>query len=350
MSLFGGKKSNSILGIDIGASSLKVVELSFEKKRTQLMTYGYAELPEDVTSGSLYDDPKKTGQLIADVCKQAGCTSAVAMAALPTTNVFSSILSVPETEDKKERQAAVDAEVSKLAPLPMNEMILQTTFLDKEPDRDAKHFRALVTGAAKTFVQQYVEMFKAAKLELKAIDTEAFALVRSLIGRDKGAICIVDMGSARTNIIIVEKGIPFVSRSVNIGGDTLTRKLMTQMQVDEAQAERMKRDLSTGAQTGEMPKVLEAIMLPIINELRYALELYAKMELTQMKTVEKIILTGGSSHLPHMTDYIANKLNINVYRGDPWGRVAYPADLTSVLEEIGPRFSVAIGLAMKEEN
>ncbi|NQV89408.1 MAG: type IV pilus assembly protein PilM [Parcubacteria group bacterium] len=368
MGLFGKKKPSSFLGVDIGASSVKVVEFESKKGRATLLTYGYAELPTVEASNTMFEDPRATGELIARVCKEAGCKSTSAMAALPTSNVFSAILSIPEVADKKLRQAAVDAEVGKLTPIPLNEMITQTTFLDSGKKKDNsdksggagsgsagkdKTFRALVTGSAKTFIQKYIEIFKVAKLNLQAIDTESLALIRALIGKDMGVIMLLDIGSKRTNIMIVEKGIPFVSRSINIGGNTVTQHLMQTMSMPEEDAERMKRDLgvtASGASAlpGGLPNVLEPIMLPLVNEIRYAFQLYAGMELAESKEVEKIIVTGGSSHLPRVPEYLAETLNMNVYRGDPWARVVYPADLSAVLEEIGPRMSVAIGLAMRE--
>jgi len=362
MGLFGKKKPKSFLGVDIGASSIKIVEFESKKGRATLLTYGYAELPSMEAGDTMFEDPKATGALVARVWKEAGCKSTSAMAALPTSNVFSTILSIPEVKDKKLRQAAVDAEVEKLTPLPLSEMITQTTFLDGKKEKKGKKdelktkqktFRALVTGSAKTFIQKYIEIFKVAKLSLQAIDTESLALIRALIGKDKGAIMILDIGSKRTNIMIVEKGVPFVSRSINIGGNTVTQQLVQTMKVPEAEAERIKRDLGMAASTasglaGGLPKVLEPIMQPLVNEIRYAFQLYAGMELAEVKEVEKIIVTGGSSHLPRVPEYLAETLNMNVYRGDPWARVVYPAELAAVLEEIGPRMSVAIGLAMRE--
>jgi type IV pilus assembly protein PilM len=372
MGLFSKKKPNSFLGVDIGASGVKVVEFGVKGGRPTLLTYGYAELPDAQAGESLFDQPKLAGELVARVCKEAGVKSKEAMSALPSSYVFSTLFSLPRVKDPKKRQALVDAEVSKLAPLPLSEMILQTTFLDDEKKAkvsknkkdkteksDApkvepkKQFRALATGAAKTFIQKYIEIFKVAKLNLQAIDTESLALVRSLIGKDRGAIMLIDIGSKRTNMVIVEKGIPFVSRSINIGGDAVTTLLMKQLDLPEADAERVKRDLGTGAYSesglaGGLPKLLESLALPLVNEIRYAFSLYSKMRLADIKKVEKIILTGGSSHLPRIPEYLAETLNMNVYRGDPWARVVYPEELTSVLEEIGPRMSVAIGLAMRD--
>lgn len=368
MGLFGRKQPKSFLGVDIGASSIKVVEFEARKGRPLLMTYGYAEVPVEESGESLFDQPKRTGELLARVCKEAGTRAISAMAALPTSHVFATILSLPDGKDQRAKQAAVDAEVTKLAPLPLSEMIIQTTYLDEErkdqkKQKDKKEqaesqpkqkqFRAMVTGSAKTFIQKYIEVFKAAKLNLQAIDTESLALVRALIGKDKGAIMVIDIGSQRTTIMIVEKGIPFVSRSIQLGGDTVTRAVMSQMNLGEEDAERIKRDLGTVSPGGMgladgLPKVLEVLMLPLVNEIRFAFQLYAGMDLALIKKVEKIIVTGGSSHLPRVPEYLAETLNLNVYRGDPWARVVFPQDLTSVLEEIGPRMSVAIGLAMRE--
>lgn len=367
MGLFGSSKSKTFLGVDIGGSSIKVVELANEKGRARLMTYGYLELPPQDGGDGLFDQPKKAGEFLARVCKESDVKATQAMTALQSSNVFSTILSLPKSKDPKMMKGLIDAELGKLAPLPVNEMITYSTMIDGEGGKGKaekgasvgaplvgahsekdKYSRVLVTGAAKTLVSKYIEIFKTAKLSLQAIDTESFALIRALIGKDKGAIMILDLGSKRTNLFIVEKGIPFVSRSINLGGDSVTKRMVEQMQLKEEDAERAKRDLGIAGGNGALPKILEPIMQPIVNEIRFAFQLYANMELTELKRVEKIILTGGSSHLAHVPEYLSETLNMNVYRGDPWARVVYPKDLAVVLEEIGPRMAVAVGLAMRE--
>jgi type IV pilus assembly protein PilM len=214
---------------------------------------------------------------------------------------------------------------------------------------EKKMTHVLVTGAAKTLVQKYVEMFKVAKLDLQAIDTEAFALVRALIGKDRSATLVVDIGSKRTNLLLAERGIPFLSRSINIGGDTVTAQLQEQMRFSPEEAERMKRDLGSASFGGEkLPPLLEPFAQALLNEIRYAMQLFSGMDMIQQKRIEKVILTGGSSHLPGIADALSNALNLNVYRGDPWARLSYPEPLRPVLDDIGPRMSVAIGLAMRD--
>jgi type IV pilus assembly protein PilM len=362
---FRKKQSHTYLGVDVGAAGLKVVELANEKGRAKLMTYGYTERKPGQAAMSPFDDPKATGELLAALCRKCGTRGTKAMAALPLSSVFSAIVSVPRRKTEKEMQPLVDAQVAKLTPIPVSEMVLYSTYIDgigkeniknQEPkaqlEKPSDHVRVLVTGAAKSLVQKYVEIFRAAKLDLQAIDTEAFALVRSLIGKDRGPIAILDIGGMRANVTVVEKGVPVLTRSINLGGNAVTKRIMEQMGVPEAEAEQMKLDLGNmaGASSGVggLPAVLDAVMQPMLNEIRYAFQLYAGMELAEFKKVEKIVLTGGSSHLPRIVEFLKESLNVNVYRGDPWARVAFPEDLRPVLDEVGPRMAVAIGLGMRE--
>ena len=363
MGLFGGQKKDSYLGVDIGAGGVKVVELNSKKGRPTVLTYGYStrNLGEIITSP--FDDVKGTGMILKKICEQAGVKSNRVMAALPMSSVFTAIISIPRLKTEKEMKPLIDTQVAKLTPLPLSDMITYSTFIDpvkkdkekkdQKKDRKKEYVRVLVTGAAKSLVQKYIEIFKVAKLKLEALDTEAFALIRSLIGNDKSSIMILDIGSLRTNITVVEKGVPFLTRSINVGGYAVTKHFMEKSSLSETEAEQMKKDLSkmvTFAETtvGGMPKILETAMQPILNEILYSFQLYEKMELTEANKVEKVILTGGSSHLPYLPEYFSEKLNLNVYRGDPWARVAIPHDLRPVLDDIGPKMSVAIGLAMRE--
>jgi type IV pilus assembly protein PilM len=201
-------------------------------------------------------------------------------------------------------------------------------------------------------VQKYVTVFGRAGLQLVSLETETLALIRSLIGKDRSTTMLVDIGAARTNIIIVENGIPYVTRSVDMGGATLTRAMSKALSMDIKAAEEMKTDIKSVSSIypGEgMPKIFETTMAPMVTELQYSMNLYTGQAAEgEDKRVEKIILTGGTAALPALAGYFSSQLNMKAYVGDPWARVAYPEELRPVLDEIGMRFSVAVGLAMSE--
>ena len=209
--------------------------------------------------------------------------------------------------------------------------------------------RVLISAAPKSLVQSYVDIFKAAKIELQALDIESFGLIRSLIGKDKSTILLVDMGAVRTNLTVVENGIPFLTRSVQVGGMAFTQRLSKTLQISMEEAEQMKFDLAMGGDGVIMvSQMISAVYGQLINEIRYVFEQYKRQEFSKNKGVEKIILTGGSAHLPGVVDFFVEALNLNTYVGDPWARVLVPQDLRLLLDTIGPSMSISVGLAMRE--
>ncbi len=378
MGLFSKKESKStgLLGIDIGAGGIKVVEIIPESGRSRLSTYGYSTMrdPEN-WKGSFLDDTKKAASVLTKIMKDSGMKSTRANASLPSHSVFHAIITIPQPKDVKENvKLMIETQVKKLLPMPIENMILDSMIIDRHlmpksssvekkkvetkpqapqssaefaKKKEQKHIRVLVSGAPKEMVQKYINIFKVAKLELISLETEAFALIRSLIGKDKARIMIVDIGYERTNITIVHQGIPFLHRSIKAGGAMVTKMFSNQMGISIKEAEQAKLDLAL-SKNGKIPQVLKDSMDPILHEIRYSLELYAQQHFHDNSTVEKIILTGGSAHLPHIDPYLTESLNISVYLGDPWARITSPKGLRPVLDEIGPRFSVGVGLAMKE--
>ncbi len=330
-----------------------MVELRNEKGRARLVTYAYANIPSDSLDKSLLTDIPGTAELVKKMLEKARVTTKKAVSALPISSVFSSILSVP-TIDDKELKPMVTNQAKKLIPLPIEEVALDIKIIDKGEKAEGVKpaTRVLVTAAPKTLVNQYVELFRLCGLELVSLETEAFAHIRALIGRDRSTIMVVDIGSLRTNILIVENGLPFVIRSIATGGNAITQTIARTLGIPMEQAESMKRDIKsmqTFSQTGDLSPVLNILLKPIMDEIRYSFNLYQSQEGTgQPKRIEKIILTGGSSLLPRLPEFLTQQINVNTYLGNPWARVVYPPELRPVLEEMGPRYAVSIGCAMRD--
>lgn len=343
MSLFGKQKTQTYLGVDIGTGGVKIVELGNAKGRARLMTYAYTERRSTDSSLSILDDPTKAAELLRKMVKESGAIATRAVSGLPQHLVFDAIISIPRVKDPKQRKTLIEAQIRKLTPIPFEEMILDSKILDEPAD---EYTRVLVTGAPKTIVQKYVEIFRLAKLQLLALETEAFALVRSLVGKDRANIMIIDIGSRRTNLSVIEKGIPVLSRSLNVGGALVSQQIAELMGMDLPQAEQMKVDL-TKAGAAEVPPAAEIILQPILNEVHYTFRLLSERG-RQADRVEKVILTGGSASLPGLVPYLTQKLDLNVYLGDPFARVTIPQTLRPVLDEVGPRFAVALGLGMRD--
>lgn len=347
MALFSKKRS--YLGIDLGTGSIKVVELSRVGVQARLETYGFAELPVEDVQLNVHDKIERTAKTITDICAKAHVQSKKVVAALPTFSVFSSLLNLPVMNEREVGQA-LSYEAKKIVPLPVDDMILDWKVLQggaPTPNRRDKTMRVLLTAAPKNLVKQYLEIFKLAQLEILSLETEAFALGRALLGLEPAVAVLLDIGALTTDVAIVEDHIPVLNRSIDVGGLTVTKAIAQSLNIDVRRAEQFKRDVglaSSGATSG-VPKTIEATLSPIINEVKYAISLY---QAESTKSIEKIVLTGGSAFLPQLTQYLESIFQLKVFVGDPWAQVSYPLDLKGVLDEIGPRFATAIGLALRE--
>ncbi|MBI3115407.1 MAG: type IV pilus assembly protein PilM [Candidatus Kerfeldbacteria bacterium] len=364
MALLGRKAS--YLGIDLGASSLKIVELKNEGGRPKLVTYGFAEQRTDVVRSDSAEDQQRIVVALKAILRKARVSTNRLVAALPSFAVFTSIISLPEMS-KKDLFAAVRWEAKKFVPMPLEEMVLDWRLLQKQesaegnqllagsrkPNADSrpagpKSMKVLLTAAPKNLVRRYIEIFRTCDLQIVSLETEAFALQRSLIGAEPNPTMIVDIGAVATDVSVVVDGIPLINRSIDAGGDTITKAIANSLSVDPERAEQFKRDFgiaSTSGGVNELPQAIDFVISSIVNEIRYVLNLYRAQE---ERPIEKLILAGGSAFLPQLPEYLSKTLNMKVIIGDAWARVIYPKELKVALDEIGPRFAVAIGLAMRE--
>lgn len=348
------EKTKNFLGIDIGLSGIKLVELANDSGHARLVTYAYFDKPVDNFDILFTEHIEETAGTIKEMLGMAKCTTKNTIAAVPVSSVFSSIISVPTTNEK-EMKAAIAWEAKKLIPVPLEEIQLDSKVIEAGPKTDGtkKVSRVLLTGAPKVLVNRYIDLLnRRCGLNLLSLETEAFAQIRSLIGRDRSSIMIIDIGFQRTNISVVENGVPFLNRSIAVGGHSITESIGQMLGISYGQAETMKRDIrsmESFAPSGDLTPILTALMKPIVNEIKYSFSLYqGQGGPGEQRRIDKIILTGGSALLPRLSEFITQLMNVNAYLGDPWARVIYPMDLRPVLDEIGSRFAVSIGCAMRD--
>ncbi|MDP2586970.1 MAG: pilus assembly protein PilM [Candidatus Komeilibacteria bacterium] len=388
MGLFASKES--YLGVDIGTASIKIVELSSLNGRPRLMTYGYADIVTDIVHSKSEENQIKIVNSLKNVVAKSRVGTNLAIAALPTFSVFNSIITLPAMSDK-DLALAIKWEAKKYVPLPLEEMILDWKIIkenngtvksplepikplkkkgfplfnfkkngsakasDKLPDSLAKpavkgeNVRVLVTAAPKNLVSRYMSIFRQAGLKLISLETEAFALSRSLIGSDPGTIMIVDIGSITTDICIIEKGVPVLNRSIDLGGLSISKAIAQSLNISLERAEQFKRDFGVSLSADNQPqginKNIAASLSPIINEIKYVFDLYQGQA---SRPVEKIVLSGGSAFLPNLSGYFEDLFAKPTIIGNPWDKVVYDAGLKAVLDEVGSRMAVAIGLAMRD--
>lgn len=377
MSIFS--KSESYLGVDIGAHGIKLVELKKTKGRPQLWTYGIVDEPLDIhlqadaekTAADLlledkpilarqmkkkkgdepleFADPRidRYADLLKQLLKAAKVSTRRATASLPVSYIFHAIVTLPKV-DEKEIEHMVMAELKKMLSRPLEEMqVVWQKVPENEHDKQKKYLRILATAAPRELVRFYSAIFNKAGLELQELETEAFAIERSLVGRDSATAMVVDIGAERTNFFIIDQSLPLTHRSINVGGDIIDKILMANLGLEnKEQAQQVKFDLEY-LKNGIKAEIFEPVMEPIIKEIEYGFDLYLNQSGNIGKHPEKIVLTGGCSVIPFVREQIAAKFPMKVFVGDPWARTVYQDSLKSTLDQVGPRMAVSIGLALR---
>ncbi len=352
-----GNKSSSYLGIDIGSASVKVVELESKGGNICLKNYGFVEKMPDVESGGT-QDIDRSAHIISEIYRQGGFTAKKAVAALHNFDVFTSVINLPKMQSDIKIEDIIRVEARKFVPIPLEDVILDWKILNKPSipiksgsileDHDTTD--VLLTAAPRRLVSRYVEIFQKARLNLLSLETESFALIRSLLNRDAPfSLMIIDIGAVATDIIIIECETPVVIRTVDVGGMAITSAISGSLGIDMERAEQFKRDIGilsdqTAEQNNSIAQIIESAFAPVVNEISYSIDLYRARD----KSIEEIVLSGGSAYMLGLADFLRQTFTLPVHIGDPWHKIIYPKPLEANLKELSSMFSVAIGLALKE--
>ncbi len=348
MALFSPSNDNAFLGVDIGDSSLKMVELKKKGKRVFLSNYAFSENVKKVNFTKL-EDASYLAKAVIKLKEKSNIKAKKVTASLPTFAVFSSIINLSGV-DQAGLKRAVEDEAKKLIPLPLEEMILDWKIIpktEKEKEEKKTGTKVFLTGSPKKLVKKYLEIFKKAKLELVGLETETFSLVRSLLGNDPTNTLIVEIGANSTDLTVVKNSIPVLNRSLEVCGTSVTNALSEKLEIDFLEAEQFKMDLQatlSDKTQEELPQLIIETMSPIIQEIEYMKDFF---ESKKGEKIEKIVLSGSGSLLLNFDQYLSNRLDIQVIVGDPFSRLYYPKEIKELLNQVGPKLAVATGLAMR---
>jgi type IV pilus assembly protein PilM len=351
-------KTESILGLDFGVSSLKIVQLRKEKERAILETYGelsvghYASV--DVGRAAILSEDKMV-EMIRDLITESGVKAKDVVASIALKNSFVTVMEMPEMSDK-ELAEAVPFEARRYIPVPMSEVDMDYWVIPRGFDTNETEFveqkikkvaQVLLVAIHKGAIEQYKKVMIRAGLNVKSMEVEVFSAVRASLGRELTPMLFLDIGVSATKMSIVDYGILRSVHSLDKGGQDITLALSRAMGVDFARAEKIKRDIGLSAKPEhkEIREVIGPILDFIFSE---AGRMAADYRMKHGRSVSKVVILGGGAMLKGITDATVNKFGVEVMLSNPFAKLDYPAFLEPALREIGPNFATAIGLALRE--
>lgn len=338
-SIFG---SQGQLGIDLGTSFIKIVELTKEGGGAKLKNYALAGL-SSFKRDFLKLSEKEVSDIIQKIIKEAGIKSTKTNMSVPLFSSFSTIIEMPFLPEK-ELAKAIAFEARQYIPVSVDDVSLEWVILST--DETKKKTQVLLMAVPNEIVTKYSQIAKGAGLNLQGLEIESFSLLRSITAKNnQGVYCFVDIGHRSTNIVVVDNGWVVISHSYEVGGSELNRALEQSLNISEERAEALKNTIGLigEKEDREISSLMFFSIDKILGEIQRTLSAYYK---ERDKKVEKIFVSGGMAYLKGLPEYFNNQLGIETTLVDSFTRVAYPAVLKPAVKELNPMLSIAVGLAM----
>lgn len=359
-SFFSGlfKKETSVLGVDIGSSSIKVVQIKRKRGKAVLETYGELALGPygGVEIGRSTNLPaEKMIEALKDILRESKTTTHSCGAALPLSASLIAFVTVPNV-DEKQMPDVVSIEARKYIPVALNEVLLDWSVIPRDEtyanEAEAMQKKdegkdVLIVAIHNDYINTYQSIITGGALDPSFYEIEIFSVIRAVADTGVSTNMIVDIGARSTKLYIVERGILRASHIINRGSQDITVALSKALSITVAEAETLKRQhgLKGGPEYKELTEIITLNLDYIFYEANATLLNYQKKF---NKNVNKVILTGGGVLLKGFTDLAKISFQTGVVYADPFSKLETPAFLAEEFAQAGPEFAVAIGVALRK--
>jgi len=352
------RQSQSVLGIDISSSSIKLVQLKKKRGKAILQTYGEISLgpyagtePGRATKLSV----QKTAEALNDLLKEAKTTTINCGVSIPMTASLIKIVEIPFISEKQLKDV-VPIEARKYIPVPITEVLLdwrivpdEKDFLGEEKNEGGK-INIMLVAIHKEIVSMFQEIVEKVGLQTTFFEIEIFSAARSILDRGIKPVLVFDFGASTTKLYIVERGIVQVSHIINRGSQDITLAISKSFGMSIAEAEEIKRNYGIRSDIGaditaNNVSNTSAIIEYIFSETE---QMVIEYQTKNNKVISEIVLTGGGSLLKGLQEMAQDRLKILVTMANPFKKVETPAFLEDLLQGAGPEFAVAVGVALRK--
>jgi type IV pilus assembly protein PilM len=345
--------SKSIVGVDIGANSLRAVEIvGASTAKPTLVRFGEFPLPAGSVSRGEVLEPQTVATSLRSLWSQAGFKSKEVVLGMGNQRVLARDLTVMKASRARIKES-LPFQVQDMLPVPVADALLDFYPVSEGIGEHGPVINGLLIAAVKDAVLGNVRASKLAGLSAMGVDLIPFAVTRLLINRPRvmGTVALVDIGASTTSVVLVANGVPQFVRIIPSGGDDVTNDLATRLEIPTELAEGAKRSLGLASSSGgtKEDRSASAVIFETVNELlgslRNTISYYANTRPTE--SVSHIVLTGGGALLPGLPEALAEVTRLQVVQGDPLVGIGLGRSVNEqALRSTSSSLTVALGLAL----
>ncbi len=338
MGLFG---PSEITGIDVGAGGIKAVRIK-PGKRPQLIGAAIVEFSQDAAQEPVGTDLR---YLLSE--KKIGRRNVITQ--MPGKDLTIRSLTLPKMP-LKELQEAVRWEAKRHISFSLDGALVEYLITGEKREGMVDKYDVVMIVAEKNKVREHLLPFDEAEITIAAVDANALALRNVLFygNEDTAADTLaVDIGAGKMEIDIFKAGVLRFSRCLETGGAELTRLVAEDLNITIPDAEAFKRDMDVMAPLEKNKTIalivgrLDALLMEIRRSVEYYRTTYRE------KGVDRVVLTGGAALMKGLPEYFSRSLGLPVESCDPFGVLQYKDAIGAEFGPLAPRFSAAIGLALR---
>jgi len=346
MGLF--KKTKPLVGLDIGSSSIKAVELTKSKKGYQITGFAWESLgPDAVVDGAIMDSPSVTEAIKRTLMVGKFKPKSVAAGVSGHSVIVKRVVLPVATEQEVDASIQFDAEQYipfGLAEVNMDYQIVGPT------EGDEPGMEVLLVAAKKDKIRNHTGVITQAGRAPDVVDIDAFALQNAFEANysvdSSATVALLNIGASLMNINITKGGMPLFIRDVSVGGNQYTDILQKELQLSFQEAEDLKLGKSGGAEADMIHPLLESITDMLIMEVQKTFDFFK--ETYPNETITRVLICGGTARTVGLAEKIQETFGYPTEVLDPLKSITLSPKVNAAkITELGPALTVAVGLALR---
>lgn len=338
MGLFG---SNKVLGIDVGTSYIKIVQVKKEKKLYKANGTIIPTPPESVHKNGMIE-LDEIGGLIAEAIKAIGLKVGGGISLVSSDCCIVRILGMPPL-NKADMQEAIYWEAEKHIPIPLSEAMMDWGVINEKEDG----VEILLVAVNKEIAHNQALLLEQCGVKPLAVEAEGMALLRTLqvIHPIEDNVALIDMGGGSTNVVITRNDIPYLTRSIPLGGRHFTRTIQEILAITWQEAEAMKIEQGMAINHPDMDVIWEDLLRKISRSFEYF-----RLQYRDQK-IQHCFLTGGGALLKGFATALQDLLGLPVSILNPLDVIVPSKGLLThqeILDKSPAMMAAALGCALRQ--
>ena len=342
-------KKKEVIGIDIGSSSVKLVQLKEQKGDWQLVNVGILPLPTEAIVDNTLMDSSAIVEAVKSLVTSLKIKVKEVACSISGNAVIIRKIKLPSMPPE-ELEDQIRWEAEQYIPFDINDVNIDFQILDPDLD-DPSRMNVLLVASKKEIINDYVNVFAESGLKLMIVDVDSFAVQNiyelNYEPAPEEVVALINVGASILNLNVVKGGVSLFTRDVQMGGNLYTEEIQKQFGLSGDEAEQVK---VTGeyADQARLQEVIARVNETLSVEIRRSLDFYNTTSGGEGK-IATVFLSGGGAKTAQLAETVEGKLGIPVAMLDPLRRIAASEKEfdPDYLQEIGPLVTVALGLATR---